>query len=267
MEKYLNPLRLGLWFSKRRPARLSQEHGVLHLPMAVALSLIFFFGIATWQLLADWRQLAHTQLRLDRCVGLSTQQLRSAINVLEKSNQRIRQLRASIGVLRATQFAPPAAVAAASAIRALQAYIQLLALKQDAALRLWKVKRVEWMALRGCDLDWKDIPTALPDLDYYRPPADFLAKSPLEWRGGPMPQEFEVKSKHIFLSLTRPRQSIASVKGGLDLNPQAQIVDRLTGGWSDHGNWKAYWGAKSTTGPLASAPSRVPPPGGRTSAH
>ena len=48
---------------------IRNESGILHLPMALLTVIFVVTGLGLWGILHHWKNLAQTQLRLDRCTG------------------------------------------------------------------------------------------------------------------------------------------------------------------------------------------------------
>jgi hypothetical protein len=117
--------------------RLNQN-GVAHAPMLLALFCAALAGFGIWGTLRHWRHVTETQLRLDRCVGQSAQELKTTLVRLDFTNRRIKELR--IAIIPAP---PPLQIP-------LRASLELAAGFQEYLLLKWKAKQVLWMAHRGC---------------------------------------------------------------------------------------------------------------------
>lgn len=161
-----------------------RRHGILHLPLALLLSVLVFGGIGTWEILESWRRVAGTQLRLDRCTAKTALLLRNTLERIEVSNARIQKLRASIWVAQAfPETLPPLRIA-------LQAEVS----RQDVLRFRWEAESVQWLAQLKCG-DYRDRLHPLPQLLWFREPPDFLGPKPLTWPGE-MPHEFKIRAFH-----------------------------------------------------------------------
>jgi hypothetical protein len=168
------------------------EKGILHIPLGIAFVCLLIFSIGAWGVLRNWRQNAETQLRLDECAGKKTVELRDTLNSIESANQRIKTLRASVGL---GTLLPPAAEAAQAAL-AVQVGLQ------EAQRARWMMAQVKWLSSRGCGGSG-DIPGPIPSLPLTRDPPDALGPQPLRWTS--QPEEFAVRIAH------RPRRAAAKI--------------------------------------------------------
>jgi hypothetical protein len=160
--------------------------------MLLALFCAALAGFGIWGTLRHWRHVTETQLRLDRCVGQSAQELKTTLVRLDFTNRRIKELR--IAIIPAP---PPLQIP-------LCASLELAAGFQEYLLLKWKAKQVLWMAHRGC-LEFSDLAPPLPSIGMVRGVRDEIGSQPLRWPEG-HPPEFKIRLKH------HPRFSAASVK-------------------------------------------------------
>ena len=151
-------------------ARLSDESGVLVMPLGLALVFLGLMALGTLGLMRNWRKLTEVQLRLDRCVGKVAMELRNEQNSIESANRRMEMLRVAI---------PPAAIYPAVAA-ALQRALELQALLEEVTLRRWQARRIAWMLERGCDHS-RDFPRPLPAMPWIHDPPDPVGARPLRW--------------------------------------------------------------------------------------
>jgi hypothetical protein len=187
---------------------VQNDHGVLHLPLGITLLVLAMVSISALGLMRRWRHLVELQLQLDRCVGVTALKLREKLNSLERSNQQIIILRAT---MLAASVTPPTRAATQTALNAMVIY-------QESLLMSWQAKRTEWLIRRGCS-DASGLAVPLPSLPWTRDPPDALGPMPLRW-----PQS-NSRELHVQLS-KRPRHSAAQVEGNQD---GTQI------------RWKATW--------------------------
>jgi len=218
--------------------------GVLHLPLLLAVFIISVSGFRIWGFLRNWRFLAETQLRLDRCVGEVAQEFRDSLNSIEKSNARIKKLRIAIQL---AELEP-------ALIPPLQAVLVIQVGQQEFVRAKWVLRRARWSLDRGCGKA-KDTAHLLPVLSFIRDPPDWIGPQALHWTGeggdsvsggvGTMPEEFNFQVSH------RSRHAAAKVKGGMlgeeisiDLGtPESQAKRGDSGGLGRSGKnkWKATW--------------------------
>jgi hypothetical protein len=171
-------------------------------------------GIGTWGVMRRWRHVTETQLRLDRCVGGVTLELKGALNRIERANGRMRKARLGNTVL--SLLAPPAA-------EALKTALQVEVVLQEAERIRWMARRALWMAQRGCG-DAGKLMLPLPEMDWKRPPDDPLGPMPLQWVGA---------SRRLQITLFESPRSAAAV---VETEPLS-ITGELIGEYS----WKASW--------------------------
>ena len=137
-----------------------------------------------------------TQLRLNRCVGLSALALRRHLNLIENTNHAIHATRIAIRAAEVSlQF---------GAVPALRQAISVIVTAQEGSLAAWKVRQAVWLAREGCG-KWGDLPAPLPDLQFRRGVPDDAGLQPLEWVGE-KPHEFKIQVYH------RPRVAVAKVE-------------------------------------------------------
>lgn len=179
------------------PSRKSASNrGLIHVPMSLSLVVVVLAATGIWNFRRAWEGLARTQLRLDRCVGMATQQLRTHLRRLDSLNGEIKMLRAA---LIAGAFGGPEARVA------LELKLKATALAQDAELRIWETARVRWALGRGCR-EPADQARPLPGIPLRRPPPDLWGPQPLVRDVGCAP-ELRVEARN------GPRTSAGQVKG------------------------------------------------------
>jgi hypothetical protein len=171
---------------------LTQEEGVLQVPLALAMAILLATCFATWGILRHWRHLTETQLRLDQCVAGSALGLRTRLNEIEAVNTRIRELRLALAVA----VLPEAQAPLRAALAVEGAHARLL-------LRTHDLKRASWVVRRGCGGSG-DTAIPLPALPWQETPPDGLGPTPLVWRTGAT-RELFIQAGHS------PRHAAASV--------------------------------------------------------
>jgi hypothetical protein len=164
------------------------------LKIVCTLVLVFSF-LSVLSLAVLWRAQVTTQRRLDRCVQQTAIQLKKIQNGIETSNLRIELERKAIAVAMAV---------APETLPALQMTLNAEVLFQEAQLRLWNLKQVEWISKRGCD-GKSDYFFPLPSLSWTRGLPDTIGAQPLEWLGR--------NQKKLSIRLWKPpRRSSAAVE-------------------------------------------------------
>ena len=172
------------------------SRGSLHFPMVLVLTVLLVGGLGFWGVLRKWRWNVEIQLRLNRCVGETAQELRDNLEQVDLGNQTIRALRVSVRVAQGTgqiELVPPLLEAMQVAVTA-----------QDLILASWRSRRILWAARGGCGRrgDWAP---PLPDLNLSRGIPDLAGPQIVEWSGG-NPNEFRIQAHH------QPRAAAARVE-------------------------------------------------------
>jgi hypothetical protein len=186
---------------------VTNEKGVLHIPLLIALFFITFSGFRIWGILRNWRFLVETQFHLDRCVGEVAQQFRGALNSLEASNVRIAQLRVAIQLAELEPWLIPP----------LRGVLGAQVAQQELVKGRWQLTRARWF-LHGCG-KMKDTTYPLPALNFVRDLPDLIGPQALHWKGV-MPENFKFQVSH------RSRHAAARVEEG---------------GRNGNSQWRAYW--------------------------
>lgn len=197
---------------------LSNPRGVLHLPLGL---LFFFFSISlfgTWGFLRKSRHLTELQMRLDRCVGRVSLDLRKKLVSLERSNLLMKTTRDALLV----DLEP---LTRAS----LQLTLQAEYVFQQAILGSWEKRRLEWLAKQGCDSK-QDLALPLPSIQMQRDPPDFLGPNALYWPRN-IPQNFYIQLG------TEERRSAATIKKEEAIHAISKINSTHL---SEH-RWKSQW--------------------------
>jgi hypothetical protein len=150
---------------------LRSKAGALQLALGTALGTAAVCAMAFFGIAQHWTRLVRVQLELDRCVGRAALEFRGHLDSLERSNQRLRVLRAAVGAALAS--GNPAAISAARGATSAQAGLQ------DLELLKWRHRQIRWILEAEC----RSRPPApgLPDLPFRRPPRDLWGETPLEW--------------------------------------------------------------------------------------
>ena len=190
------------------------QEGVLTIPMALSILIIATSGLTLWGMLRHWKNLAETQLRLDRCAGQTAQELRDTLSSLESSNFRIKGLRIARG---ATAIAPPVSAALEIALLAQVAI-------QEIQRAKWEVTRLRWLTHLRCG-SLKDMPSPLPSMKWLRDPPDAIGPNALRWEGE-WPKDFQIQVTHY------PRAAGARV-----FYSTQTVKEELL----DQHNWKTEW--------------------------
>lgn len=188
--------------------------GSIQVLCIVCIFFVAMSGFGVWGVLRHWRFLVETQLRLNRCIGTVALDFRSTLNHLEKSNRRIRSLRAAIV---AAHLQP-------ETIPPLRTTLELSVAEQDWVLGQWQAKQAVWMVSFGCG-NGGDLPMPLPSLGYFREPPDWIGSNPLQWVE--MPKEFHFQVSH------HSRHAAARVSGRV----HEAYEKRIEG----EGDWFAQW--------------------------
>jgi hypothetical protein len=175
-----------------------------------------FGAFGTLGLMRRWKNLAETQLSLDRCVGLAALELRGALKRIETENIAIRALRIA------------QAAADIEAPGTLVPEITALALAQDADIAHWRLRQAAWMAMGGCDHQGDFPVPPLPSMRWdQRLPPDQDGPQALTWTDPD--KNFSIQLTHL------PRMAAARIKA-------SEGVLGAT-------NWKASWAVPGLTGP------------------
>lgn len=199
---------------RARPRILRDSRGALSLPLALMLLASAVGAFGTLGLMRRWKNLAETQLRLDRCVGDAALELRGALKRIETENLAIRSLRIA------------QAAADIEAPGTLVPEITALAVAQDAEIARWRLRQAAWMAMGGCDHKG-DLPLPLPSMRWdERLPADMDGPQALTWTDPD--KNFSIQLSHL------PRIAAARVKA-------SEGVLGAT-------NWKASWAVPGVFG-------------------
>ncbi len=195
------------------------ERGSLGLLCALLILAIMIGGLGTWGLMRRWRHLMELQLRLDRCVGEKTREMRTLLNLADASNRRMRAARLAAGA---------EAILARDGGAVARMEIRAEFLLQEGLQWKWRLEEAQWLLHKGCG-DQEDIPIPLPDMSWEREPEDLWGPGNFEWSQ----QEFKIRVVH------RPRAAAAVVTRGPD---RATTSSRI-GGFSGAGfnSWKVYW--------------------------
>jgi hypothetical protein len=160
---------------------LRSRAGAMQLALGTALGTAAVCACAFFAIAHQWTRQARTQLELDRCVGRAALEFRGHLESLERSNDRLRILRAA--VTAALVSSNSAAVSAARAATSAAAKLQ------DLELLKWRHRQIRWIAEAECRPLRPS--QALPDLPFRRPPRDLWGEAPLEWENG-RPRRFSV---------------------------------------------------------------------------
>lgn len=189
---------------------IRNESGILHLPMALLTVIFVVTGLGLWGILHHWKDLAQTQLRLDRCTGETALDLKSKLQTIDSANKQMTALRLS-----------EAAAPNPATIATIKLAVEAEALRQESARSDWALSRLSWAAQIGCS-SRGDSSTPLPALSWTRDPPDALGSQPL--RLEELPKSYRIQLTHL------PRASAAEVSAG-DPN------DRTSWQISWHARW------------------------------
>lgn len=150
---------------------MRSKAGALQLALGTALGTAAACALAFFAIGNHWTRQVRVQLELDRCVGRAALEFRGHLGSLERSNERLRVLRAAVAAALAS--GSPAAISAARAATSAQAKLQ------DLELLKWRHRQMRWNLEAECRPRMLD--AGLPDLPFRRPPRDLLGESPLDW--------------------------------------------------------------------------------------
>lgn len=158
--------------------------GSLSLPLLLAIFTLTMSGFGVWGILRHWRFLVETQLRLNECVGVRSQDFKQTLISLASDNRKIRVLRGAIqlATLR-PDLIPPLEVALNSVVA-----------KQELSRFQWKAKQAQWLLKQGCG-HRGDKAYPLPDLQFTRDPPDTTGPQAIHWMGE-MPSQFLIQLSH-----------------------------------------------------------------------
>jgi len=172
------------------------QQGAIQVPMVLITLVLVLGSLGVFGVLREWRKLVEIQLRLDRCVSKTALSLKTRLDSLEKSNLRMKVIRAS---LAASTVLPPAKPP-------LQAALTAEFLWQESQRALWVKTQMTWMAEQGCDFK-RDLPLPIPTLPWLRDPPDSIGPQPLRWPVG--------TEKRFYLQLSHsPRHAAAILDEG-----------------------------------------------------
>lgn len=201
------------------------ERGSFSVPLGLLFIALAIGAFGILAVLRNWRSKVVIQLEIDRCVGLSAQELRDTLSHLGELNAAMVATRASL----AASTLLPAARAP------LQAALEVEMTAQDLVRAKWAISMVRWLGQRGCRAGGGDIPKPLPGLELQRPLPDALGAKPLEWEPG--------ASKSYTIRLAHPpRYSAATVSPkDEDDDDDSDIEDTAAGEDGIPTSWQAVW--------------------------
>ncbi|MGK5089356.1 hypothetical protein WDW86_17535 [Bdellovibrionota bacterium FG-2] len=190
---------------------IRNSKGVMHVPMALAVTALMFLAFGVWGALRTHRLRVETQLRMDRCVKQKAIELRDLLGLIAKTNDMIWTLRMGKVPLTAIGFGDMDELG-----------MQGLVIYQDLLTAAWEFERKKWWLSRGCDRSG-DKAVDLPELKTWRDQDDLLGPQKLQWQG-PWPEEFYIELRH------------AHVRSTVRVFQREAEYDE-----DDPANWRAEW--------------------------
>lgn len=141
------------------------DDGSIQLPSLILLVSLAFGGFGAGTFLLSWNRKVSTQLRLNRCVGVTSLILQTTLNQLDELNGKIEILRLQTSDAGSD---PP-----------LSELMELVE-KQEHLLSTWNRVRNHWTTQSGCPQP-TDVADPLPELLFVRLPPDSSGFQPLKW--------------------------------------------------------------------------------------
>lgn len=130
--------------------------------------IILIVGFLT--VMHRWQSHFARQLSLDRCVGQVTQEVRNSLRAVERSNQRMVELR--VGIVAASilpELRPPLEIA-----------LKGEALKQKLRMAEWRVNSARWRLVESCRLRHVRR-SAYPEWPWIEEDPDLIGERPYKW--------------------------------------------------------------------------------------